>query len=291
MSVNGTVTALAGGGYEARVATSGAALVALTHRGRDLVLPFDPAVLPAGYQGRTLVPWPNRVVGGRYAVAGRTLRLPVNEPETGAALHGHGAFQPWTVVDSSGAAVTLELDLPATYGYPFDVLCRVRYALDDDGLSVTVTGTNEGEEPAPFGIGIHPYLTCGVPVDGCALTVPSARVLLTDGRSTPTRLVEVAGDLDLRVPTVLGARSVDHAFTALPRGGWTVELSDPGSGRGVRMSSDAPWVQVYTGELLGRRGVAVEPMTCPPDAFNTDPEGVLLGPGFSRTLGLRLSAS
>src|SRR5699024_6135442 len=98
VSVNGTVTALAGGGYEARVATSGAALVALTHRGRDLVLPFDPAVLPAGYQGRTLVPWPNRVVGGRYAVAGRTLRLPVNEPETGAALHGHGAFQPWTVV-------------------------------------------------------------------------------------------------------------------------------------------------------------------------------------------------
>lgn len=289
MSVNGTVTTLAAGAYEARVASVGATLVALTHRGRDLVLPFAPDVLADGYQGRTLVPWPNRVVGGRYAVSGRSLRLPVNEPETGAALHGHGAFQPWTAVGSGGAEVTLELDLPATYGYPFDVLCRVRYALDDHGLAVHVTGTNTGTEPAPFGIGTHPYLTCGQPVDACTLVVPAARVLLTDERSAPTRLVGVGGDLDLRAPSVLGPRSVDHAFTDLPEGEWAVELTHPEAG-GVRMAADAPWVQVYTGERLGRRGVAVEPMTCPPDAFNSDPDGVLLAPGETRALVLHVSA-
>ncbi|AXH95415.1 aldose-1-epimerase [Ornithinimicrobium avium] len=289
MSVNGTVTSLAAGDYEARVGAVGATLHGLTHRGRDLVLPTGPAVLGEGYRGRTLVPWPNRVVGGRYAVGGRVLDLPVNERATGAALHGYGAFAPWTVVGSSGAAATLELDLPATYGYPFDVVCRARYVLDDQGLIVTLSGTNEGRDPAPFGIGTHPYLTCGRPVDECTLVVPAGRVLLTDDRSTPTRLVPVDGDLDLRGPSVVGPRVVDNAFTDLPPGEWAVELSHPGVG-GVRLSSDAPWVQVFTADPLGRRGAAVEPMTCPPDAFNSDPAGVLLAPGETRTLSLRVGA-
>lgn len=289
MSVNGTVTSLATGDYEARVAAVGATLLGLTHRGRDLVLPTGPAVLGKGYRGHTLVPWPNRVVDGRYAVNGQALELPVNERATGAALHGHGAFEPWTVVGSSGAEVMLELDLPPTYGYPFDVVCRARYVLDDDGLSVTLGGTNEGPGPAPFGIGTHPYLTCGRPVDECTLVVPAGKVLLTDARSTPTRLAPVAGDLDLREPAVLGPRVVDHAFTDLPTGEWAVELSCPGAA-GVRVSSDARWVQVYTADELGRRGAAVEPMTCPPDAFNSDPDGVLLAPGGTRTLSLRVGA-
>ncbi len=289
MSVNGSVTRLVAGDYEARVASVGASLVSLTRRGRDLVLPFDPAVLADGYQGRTLVPWPNRVVGGRYAVGGRVLDLPVNERATGAALHGYGAFEPWAVVDADATSATLELDLPATYGYPFDLVCRVRLELGEDGLTVAVSGTNEGEEAAPFGTGTHPYLTCGRPVDECSLVVPAGRVLLTDERSAPTELVHVEGDLDLRGPAVLGARSVDHAFTGLPEGEWAVELSHPQTG-GVRLTSDAPWVQVYTAEKLGRRGAAVEPMTCPPDAFNRDPDGVLLEPGGTRTLTLRISA-
>ena len=288
MSVNGTVTTLAAGDYGARVASTGACLVGLTHRGRDLVLPFDPAVLAEGYQGRTLVPWPNRVVGGRYAVNGRLLGLPVNERATGAALHGYGSFEPWTVVEAGRASVTLEVDLPATYGYPFDLVCRARFEVGEDGLTVAVSGTNAGAEPAPFGIGTHPYLTCGRPVDECTLVVPARQVLLTDERSTPTGLVPVEGALDLREPAPVGTRSVDQAFTGLPAE-WSVELSHPQTG-GVRVSSDAPWVQVYTADKLDRRGAAVEPMTCPPDAFNSDPDGVLLAPGATRTLTFRISA-
>jgi aldose 1-epimerase len=58
----------------------------------------------------------------------------------------------------------------------------------------------------------------------------------------------------------------------------------------VVLSGDAPWVQVYTGERIGRRGLAVEPMTCPPDAFNSDPDGVSLAPGETRTLRLTIAA-
>lgn len=295
MSVNGTVTTLRAGDYEARVAGAGASLMSLTRRGRDLVLPFQDEELADGYQGRTLVPWPNRVVGGRYEVHGRVLHLPVNERATGAALHGDGAFQQWTLVDvaEDGGAAAWELDLPATYGYPFDVVCRVEMVLDaQQGLGVVVTGVNHGTEPAPFGAATHPYLTCGRPLDECTLVVPADRVLLTDERSTPTEVVPVRGDLDLRDAQVFGARRVDHAFSGLatgPDGEWAVELTHP-EGAGVRLTSTAPWVQVYSAEKLGRRGAAVEAMTCPPDAFNQALASVLLEPGESRSMRLRISA-
>ncbi|WP_366518101.1 hypothetical protein [uncultured Georgenia sp.] len=56
------------------------------------------------------------------------------------------------------------------------------------------------------------------------------------------------------------------------------------------MHAAAPWLQIYTGELVGRRGVAVEPMTCPPDAFNSGVDLVELAPGEQHTLTFRIDA-
>lgn len=291
MSVNGRITTLRAGGYEARVAAVGASLVSLTLEGRHLVQPFDEADLAEGYQGATLVPWPNRVVGARYRAGDEEHRLPVNESETGAALHGLGAFQHWTAVEHGEDHVLLELELPPVYGYPFDLLCRARYALDAEaGLTVTLTGTNQGARPAPFGMSSHPYLSCDArPLAECSLTVPAQQVLLTDDRLRPTDLVPVQGTpADLREPTLLGTRLVDNALTDLPEGHWQVRLTHPGTAATV-LTADARWVQVYTGDKLGHRGVAVEPMSCPPDAFNSDPQGVLLAPGQTRELAFRIA--
>lgn len=92
MTVHGTILTLQAGSYTAQVAQVGATLLSLTHRGHHLVDPVAPERLDDAWRGRTLVPWPNRVVGGRYEVAGTAYELPVNEHETGAALHGLGAF-------------------------------------------------------------------------------------------------------------------------------------------------------------------------------------------------------
>ncbi|GAA5166208.1 aldose-1-epimerase [Ornithinimicrobium tianjinense] len=290
MSINGQVTRLRAGDYEATVAAVGASLLTLTHRGRHLVQPALADALNEGYQGRTLVPWANRVVGGHYEVGGTTYELPVNEPATGAALHGLGAFQAWVAEGVAPHRVTWVLDLPASYGYPFDVLCRADYVLDAaDGLTVTVSGTNQGDRPAPFGPSTHPYLSCDDrPLDECTLRLPARAAMLTDARLSPTEVVPVAGtQLDFLAPTPVLDRMVDNAYTDLPEGTWEVELTHP-EAVGVRMTSDARWVQLYTGDRIGRRGAAVEPMTCPPDAFNIDPGGVLLAPGDSRALTLTI---
>ncbi|WP_131104548.1 aldose-1-epimerase [Ornithinimicrobium sufpigmenti] len=289
MTVHGTVLTLQGGGYTAQVGQVGATLLSLTYRGHHLVDPVAPDRLDDAWRGRTLVPWPNRVVSGRYEVAGGTYELPVNEHETGAALHGLGAFQRWDLLEHTGTMAAWALDLPPSYGYPFQVRCSTTYTLGEEGLSVRIEGTNLGDVAAPFGASVHPYLTCdGRPVDECHVSLPAGAVLLTDDRSSPTTLVPVAdAELDLSRRTSLAGLEVDHAFTDLPAS-WAVELTHPET-PGVRMDSDAPWVQLYTGDRIGRVAAAVEPMTCPPDAFNRDPEGVLLPPAQTRTLSLRIS--
>jgi len=42
-------------------------------------------------------------------------------------------------------------------------------------------------------------------------------------------------------------------------------------------------MQLFTGEAVGRTALAVEPMTCPPDAFITGQDLVVLQPGESHT--------
>ncbi len=292
MSSNGTIVHLSAGEYSATLASAGATLAALTRAGRDLVLSFDPArELGHGYVGRTLAPWPNRISDSHYSFDGVRYDVPSNEPATGAALHGLACWTNWAVESIGADAVTFVLELPGSPGYPFAVRLRAAYTLDADaGLAVVVSGTNLADVDAPLGLSAHPYLTCGVAADECTLTLAAERVLLVDARMRPVAEVAVAeAGFDFNAPTSLDGRRVDHAFTGLPQGEWAVTLAHPS--RGVRLTSDAPWVQAFTGDVpeLARGGVAIEPMTCPPDAFNSDP-GVRLAPGETRSLRYAISA-
>lgn len=293
MGMNGELIGLAAGDYAATIATAGATLVSLTHGDRDLVATFDAdAGVGKAYEGRTLMPWPNRIAGGRYTFGGLEHRVPVNEPETSSALHGLALWIPWAIEEATASSVRLSLRLPGSRGYEFDLLLSATYTLDADrGLTVALAGENLGADAAPFGISSHPYLTCGgAPVDACTLVAPGSRVLLVDENMAPTELVDASGTpWDFRAPSPMDARSVDHAFTGLPTGTWTVELAHPSGS--VALTSDAPWVQLYSGEILGRTSVAVEPMTCPPNAFNGPDADVSLAPGERRELSFAISGS
>lgn len=294
MSLNGRTLDLHVGPYRATVAEAGATLVSLTHEGRDLILPFNPASsIGIGYQGRTLAPWPNRISDARYAFDGGSYELPCNESATGTSLHGMVCWTPWKVQAASPESVSFALDMPATPFYPFDVRLLVRYLLDaEGGLFAIISATNEGTQDAPIGLSTHPYLTCGVPVDECFFGLNASQVLTVDDRMRPAGLLPVEEtEFDVRVPVSLEGRRIDNAFTGLPDDGWVAVLAHRDS-YGVAMSSDAPWVQAFTGDIPGmdRTGLAVEPMTCAPDAFNTDPESVRVAPGDSKLLRFSIQA-
>lgn len=323
--INGELIDLRAGDYTARIATAGATLVHLRRGGRDLVLPFDAeAELPTGWQGKTLAPWPNRTAGAAYTYGGTDYLLPRNEPETDSALHGLVGWLDWQVADtaedaedaerterSEGAerledSVTLEVLLPASYAYPWSLELSSRWVLDADaGLTMTLTATCVGAArpseavvgaplangdllPAPYGAAFHPYLLRGAGADDCSLTVPATMVLTADERMVPSGLADVAAtDWDFRSGRPVAGVSVDNAFTGLPEGEWQVRVE--GEGGAVVLASDAPWAQVYTDDGLGRRAIAVEPMTCPPNALNSG-DGLLtlaVGQSHSLTCSLR----
>jgi aldose 1-epimerase len=285
---------LESGAYRADIARTGAGLVRLQSDAQDLVVPATSGTGPPLFRGAVLVPWPNRVADGSYETGGRRLQLEVNEPERNTALHGLVHSADFEVRSSTAATAVLGHRLAPSDGYPFELDVEVTYRLDDEGLTCTVLTTNLGDEPAPYGTGPHPYLRPGGVrgrVDEWTLEVPAAQVLdVTPDRLLPVGLVDVAGGpFDLRSPRRLGDLELDSAFTGLlaGEGGLTrVRLSDD-DGNAVEVRWDAhvlPWVQVHTADrppedaAAHRVGLAVEPMTCPPDAFNSGTDLVMIEP-------------
>ena len=159
------------------------------------------------------------------------------------------------------------------------------------GLTVRTRATNIGSVRCPYGAGAHPYLSAGPPrVDGVVLRVPAATVLDADERGIPAGASPVAGTAyDFRAARSVGDTILDHAFTDLDRdedGLARVVLEDPEQGTALTLWVDDAYgyLMLFTGDPLpdaARRSLAVEPMTCPPDAFRSGEALIVLEPGES----------
>lgn len=271
----------------------GGGLCSYTAGRRGLLDGYAPGVASTCGRGQVLMPWPNRLEDGAYEFDGREHRLPLTEPERGNAIHGLVRETDWTVGERRPDKVVMEHVLGPRPGYPFTLSLAVEYALSTGGLSVRTTATNTGAEACPFGSGQHPYVTLGTPaIDPLILCAPGATMLTEDERGIPRGRRPVDGtEYDFRVPREMGAVALDDAFTDLQRGTdgrARVELRDPGSRSGLTLWLDESYgyLQLFTGDSLPdvrRRSIAVEPMTCPANAFRTGEALLRLEPGESVT--------
>lgn len=256
---------------------------------------YDADEMVTGARGQPLIPWPNRLHTGRYTWAGQEYVVPVDEPDQDNALHGLTRWRSWRATDVGEATVTMRLRLLPQPAYPFALDLAVRYDLGPDGLTVTTTADNLGPDAAPYGHGAHPYVTVGTDrIDDAVLLLPASTWLPTDQAQIPTGREPVDGtSYDFRTPRPIGHTQVDHAFTDLARdagGRAALVLAAPGGGRIVTFWVDEsyPYLELFTGDALPqehrrRKGLGVEPMTCPPDAFRTGEDLVRLEPGGSVT--------
>jgi aldose 1-epimerase len=261
--------------------------------GRELLDGYPADQPSTSGRGQVLIPWPNRLEDGSYEFDGHLHQLPLTEPERGNAIHGLVREEPWTVGERESHRVVMEHVLRPRAGYPFTLSLAVEYALSESGLSVRKTATNTGTAACPFGSGQHPYVTLGTPaVDSLVLSAPGRTVLLEDERGIPSGREPVEGTVyDFRRPREIGATKLDDAFTDLERGvdgRARVELRDPRSRAGLSLWVDEGYryLQLFTGDRLPdvqRRSIAVEPMTCPPNAFRTGEDLIRLEPGESFT--------
>jgi aldose 1-epimerase len=286
MSMGGREYVIEAGSHRATVVEVGAGLKRYTFGGADVTATYGDDVLPPRACGTTLVPWPNRIRDGRYSFEAKTYQLPLSEPEARNAIHGLGRWARWTKVRHTGEQVTLRLDIVPQTGYPFEVRVETTYEVHaEHGLIVTIGARNMGRGRAPFGAGSHPYLsTRGHALGDTRLRIPARERLVLDDKQVPVGARAVSGTPDdLRRGRRLRAVRLDDCYTALTRDGarGVVELRTPDGGARLWFDETYRFLQVLTVDALtaNQPAVAIEPMTCAPNAFNTGAGLIVLEPG------------
>jgi aldose 1-epimerase len=238
--------------------------------------------------GAVLIPWPNRTAGARWHHDGQLQELEVTEPARGNAIHGLVRRLQWTILEHGTSSVSMSVDITGQPGWPVPLRTTIAYALDDNGLTVTHGVHNLGSQPVPFGVGTHPYPRAGNnPTDSCTLELAATTVLPLDSETmTPCGpAIPVDGTpYDFRVARSLEGVSLDTPFGGCePSSDGLVHHRLVGPSGGVELWADPDfrWVQAFTpSEFPGRgRAVAIEPMTCPPDALNSGVDLITLEPG------------
>ncbi|MGH9206749.1 MAG: aldose 1-epimerase family protein [Acidimicrobiales bacterium] len=282
------------GDQEAVVTGVGATLRAYTVAGEPVIDGFGPGEACEGGRGQPLIPWPNRLEDGQYDFDGSTYQVDLSEPENHNAIHGLLRWATWDVAELHTDRAVMSHVLFPTPGYPFVLGVALSFTLTDEGLVVEVKAGNLCRRRLPLGIGFHPYLTLGTPVvDPVVLSVPASTMLRSDDRGIPIGSSPVEGTpFDFRAGKPVGDMRLDTCFTGLERDGdgmATARLRDPGSGRALTLWADTSFshLMCFTGDTLDprarRRGLAVEPMTCPPNALRSGDGSKVLEPGEEMT--------
>ncbi len=229
-----------------------------------------------------LVPYSNRVRGGRFAFAGRQVRLPVTDADPNFE-HGHGWRRPWTVERSTPSRAILCYRHEAD-AWPWSYEAEQEIALEDGALAVRLTLRNLSPEPMPAGFGPHPYFPAS----------PAARIETTvggmwevDADVLPVRHADLPGG---QRTIEVAAAELDNVFT-----GWSrhARIVWPERGLSLDIEAEAPldFLVLYTPRA--EAFFCCEPVSNTTDAFNLASQGVrgtgllMLEPGAARTAAVR----
>ena len=248
-----------------------------------------------------LFPFPNRLDGGSYEFAGARFQMPINEAEHSNNLHGFGFDQNYfledTLVYEDLVKTTLKLVYDGGLDYfPFPSEVELRFTVREQvALEVEASITNRAAVAMPLGFGWHPYYTLNETTNDLLLQLPAVRRKIMNARALPTGEEEAYSRFSELTP--IGDMFLDDCF----------ELADPSSRASIRiwsnkqnlglevwqdaLSEQFTYLQVFTHP--DRKRIAVEPMTCNVNAFQTGEGLKVLQPGesFRANFGVRLISS
>jgi aldose 1-epimerase len=283
----------------ARILDYGATLIGLEapdRNGRpgDVVLGFDDIERYRGahpYFGGTIGRYANRIARGRFALDGNRYQLNCNN----GVNHLHGGVNGFDRVqwraEQSGNRVNLSYRSPdGEEGYPGNLEAEVTYSLSGNSLRIDYTAVTD--RPTVVNLTNHSYFNLAGrgTIHDHVVRIAASRYLPVDENLIPTGEVARVGGtaFDFTLPRALRVPAIDHHFIL----DGDVEVSEPTSGRVLRISTSQPGIQFYTGNLLDgtlvgkgetryarHAGLCLEPQHCPDSPNRPAFPSTVLRPG------------
>jgi len=248
------------------------------------------------YRGANLFPFTGMIKEAVYSFKGKSFYLSKNAPNHKNALHGyiyHRKFEIIRVETSAekGILETQYKENGSYLPYPFSFEISVEFELEKSGFKCTTRIENTGKDAMPIGQGWHPYFKAIRKTDEMLLQLPATEYLELDKDLCPTG---VKKDLDkFREPEKIDRTSLDTVFTLEKKKGiGKTYLFDPDSTMKIVLWQETGekkynYLTVYTPQT--RDSIAMEPWTCPPDAFNNKMDLIILDPGKKLELAFGIS--
>ncbi len=235
-----------------------------------------------------LVPFSNRVMGGRFEFGGREYRLEPNMPPYPHPLHGHGWTARWEVRNKSATTATLAFSHDED-DYPSSYEAVQKFKLSESGLTITFELRNTGKEAMPCGLGLHPFFP---KPDDTVLETTTKTVWLNLDNGDPAARIDVPERWSFAGGKPLGDVQLDNCFD-----GWdkSATITWPSRGLRIRLTAEGPAEHVVIYAPAGQQFVCVEPVTNANNAFNLSQRGVknvgvqVLQPGAVLTLVMKLA--
>ena len=249
------------------------------------------------YKGSKLIPFPNRILDGRYTFNRKSFKLPINFQSQKHAIHGLLYNQKFTVKDRTvskkSSSILLEhLYLGRTDGYPFKFKVHIKYTLSGGGFECNTVIKNEHSAKIPIGDGWHPYFRLKGSLADMLLRIPSTRQIEVDSRNIPTG--EISPFEKFSSLSKIADEEIDSGFQLRKRNGLAeTEIVDQEHDLKLTVWQETGemkynYVQVFIPP--SRKSIAIEPMTCNINAFNNGEGLIILKPKstFNATYGVRL---
>jgi len=268
-------------GASASIMTFGAAVVNLNVPDKDgklgdVVLGYDDLT---GYLdpkkdphfGATIGRYGNRIAKGQFTLDGHTYQLPINDPPN--SLHGGDkgfdrlVWKGEIVSTNPPSVLFTHVSPDGEEGYPGTLTAKVRYTLTEDNkLKIYFTATTD--KPTVVNLTHHSYFNLAGAGNGTILdelvTINADSFTPVDSTLIPTgEIKKVDGTpMDFRKSTAIGDRiqqvggkpiGYDHNYVLKDSGDgvrWIASVEDPKSGRVMKVYSDQPGVQFYSGNFL-----------------------------------------
>lgn len=257
----------------AGISRIGAAIEKLTLAGREIISKENLGSTESMFFGSLLAPWPNRLAGAKYRYREKDFQAP-HVDRDGNANHGLVFDREAKLIEISESYLRLGYQFGDDPSYPFELDLTIDYTIYESTLEVRAVASNRGPD-APFGLGFHPYFLLG---EKFTVEADFNTQLEVNRKMIPIGEKAISG-LSYR------GGQIDDCF----RGADRVRVMTSSHAFEVSLDVGYEYFMLYRpDESCGESLLAIEPMSCPANAFNSGIEELIIKSGERKEFGFSI---